>query len=331
MSEKKSSAQKHRPLKVVIIGSVGRWQKLQWHKAAKKLGVRLAVVKMKDVVLRIDQKRDVRAQFWRYDRKKKKIVLRDFHDYDILIRRWVKKYYIQSLVVGWYMKQEGKTVLNSRLEMILDKVSQAIRLYEAGLPHPLTWQALRPRNAKILLKRVKYPVIIKGIAGSLGAQVYKASSYSQALRFFKKQNMQDLLIQRDLNVREDIRVLVVGKKCLGAMKRMAPPGDFRSNVAVGARTEPYPLTSELKDLALRAAKAMGYEICGVDIMYKKNKPYILEVNRTPLFKGFIRTLKIPVAEEILKFAVDFHLKKKRTKTEKVTKSLSSRRAQPSQD
>jgi len=294
-------------VKVAIIGADAhsKWYRRQWKKAAHKLGIKIDLVKMRDVVLRIDQKKGIRAQYWVYDRKTGENKVKDFKDYDILLRRWIKKYYIQSLVLGWYMKRLGKVVLNSRLEMILDKVSQAIRLYEAGLPHPLVWQALRPRNAKRLLEKVRtFPIIIKPISGTMGKGIYKAKSRSGAIKIFRNKKLHALLIQRDLEVREDIRVLVVGNKCLGAMKRIAPPGDFRSNVAVGASTEPYPLSPELENLAKKAAKAMGYEICGVDIMFKNKKPYILEVNRTPQFRGFRRTLKIDVAEEILKFALD---------------------------
>jgi ribosomal protein S6--L-glutamate ligase len=296
-------------MKIAIIGkdASAPWYIKQWKIAAKTLGVKIALVNMKDVVLKIDQKKGVRAQFWVYDREEKKIKVKDFKDYDILIRRWVSKYYVQSLVLGWYMKKLGKVVLNSKLEMILDKVSQAIRLYEAGLPHPLTWQALRPCNAKKLLSQVKkFPVIIKPISSSMGRGIFKAKSHSGALKIVSKKDLHDLLIQRDLDMKYDIRIFVVGGKCLGGMKRIAPEGDFRSNVAVGATTEKYDLTSGLKDLALRAAKAMNYEICGVDVMFRDKKPYILEVNRTPQFKGFSRTFEINVAEEILKFAISRH-------------------------
>jgi len=293
-------------LKIAIIGNDAHqtWYRKQWKKAAKKLGVKVSLVQMKDMVLRIDQKKGVRAQFWSYDKKTKKNVVCDFKDYDILIRRWIKKYYIQSLVLGWYMKKLGKVVLNSKLEMILDKVSQAIRLYEAGLPHPLTWQALRPRNAKKMFEQIKnYPLIIKPISGTMGKGIYKAKSRTGALKIFRKKELQGLLIQRDLEIKNDLRIFVVGNKCLGAMKRIAPEGDFRSNVAVGATTEKFELTKDLEDLAVKAARAMGYEICGVDVMFKDHKPYILEVNRTPQFRGFMKTFKISVPEEILRFAI----------------------------
>lgn len=318
-------------LKIAVIGvdANNPWYRKEWKKAAKKLGVKISLVPMKDVVLKIDQKKGVRAQFWVYDRKEKKVKIQDFKDYDILIRRWVSKYYVQSLVLGWYMKRLGKVVLNSRLEMILDKVSQAIRLYDAGLPHPLTWQALRPRNAKRLLSQIEnFPVIIKPISGTMGQGVFKAKSRSGALKLVGKKDIHGLLIQRDLDIRYDLRIFVVGNKCLGAMKRMAPEGDFRSNVAVGATTEKYELTSELEKLALKAARAMGYEICGVDIMFRKNKPYILEVNRTPQFRGFTKTFKINVPEEIMKFAISQSKKKGLSNLFKKTQLKFSPKTQP---
>jgi len=303
-------------LKIAVIGVDASypWYRKEWKKAAKKLGVKVSLIYMHDVVLKIDQKKGVRAQYWVYDKKQKKVIVRDFKDFDILIRRWISKYYIQSLVLGWYMKRLGKVVLNSKLEMILDKVSQAIRLYEAGLPHPLTWQALRPRNAKKLLSQIEnFPVIIKPISGTMGQGVFKAKSRSGAFKLIGKKDIHGLLIQRDLDIKYDLRIFVVGNKCLGAMKRMAPEGDFRSNVAVGGTTEKYELTPGLKNLALRAAKAMGYEICGVDVMFRNKKPYILEVNRTPQFRGFSKTFKINVTEEILKFAISRHKRNGLTK------------------
>jgi ribosomal protein S6--L-glutamate ligase len=64
----------------------------------------------------------------------------------------------------------------------------------------------------------------------------------------------------------DVRVLVVGKEVLGAMKRIVPEGDFRSNASLGANAEKVEMTSEMEEVALKAANVMGYDVAGVDLM-----------------------------------------------------------------
>jgi len=85
------------------------------------------------------------------------------------------------------------------------------------------------------------------------------------------------------------------------MKRTAPSGDFRSNVAVGGKTEKYNIDNNLKKLTFRAARIAKNEIAGVDIMFKNKKPYILEVNGSPQFEAFEKATGINVAKEIIKY------------------------------
>jgi len=282
-------------MKIAILGAINSWEKEQWEKAASKLGHELDIVRMKNVLIEIDPKEGVKVSA--IFKKNKK----DFADYDVILRRWIKKYYTQSLLLCWYLKRKNKVIINSHLERIHDKVTQILKFNLAGLPHPRTFQVLRPKIAKRILKQVRYPVVLKKIEGSLGQQVFLAKSRSQALEILKEHEMQNVIIQDFLPAREDYRVFVIGKAVLGAMKRIAPPGDFRSNVARGANTLRAVLTSQMKKLALRAAHELGYEIAGVDIMYYQGKPYILEINRTPQFKGFTKTMKISVTEEIIKY------------------------------
>jgi ribosomal protein S6--L-glutamate ligase len=283
-------------MKIAILGVVNSWENKELKKAAQNLGHELDFIRMKNVMIKIDpNENDIKAYAYTPDGRK------DFADYNAILRRWVKKYYVQSLLLCWYLKKKNKVIVNSRIERIHDKVTQMLKLRMARLPHPRTLQVLRPKIAIKMLKKAKYPVILKRIEGSLGKQVYKANSLTAALKLLKENEMQNVIIQEYLPAGEDYRVFVVGRKVLGAMKRIAPEGDFRSNVARGSSTLRAVLTKELKELALKAARVMGYEIAGVDILYYKDKPYILEVNRTPQFRGFTKTMGISVAEEMMKY------------------------------
>ena len=103
----------------------------------------------------------------------------------------------------------------------------------------------------------------------------------------KNEDLSLLFLQQYIPSDFDIRVLVLGLRAIGALKRTAKKGDFRSNVAQGGTAEAYPLTDKLKKLAISAAKASGNELAGIDIMFdSKNRPYILESNRAPQFEGF---------------------------------------------
>ena len=81
-------------------------------------------------------------------------------------------------------------------------------------------------------------------------------------------------------------MLVIGNKAIGAMKRFVITGDFRANISQGAKAEKYKLNKELEKLAIQAAQVTDTEFAGVDFIESNGKYYIIEVNRTPQFKGF---------------------------------------------
>jgi len=83
----------------------------------------------------------------------------------------------------------------------------------------------------------------------------------------------------------DTRLIVLGGKVAAAMKRQAKPGDFRSNLHRGGRAEPIKPTREEKELAIRAARVMGLEFAGVDLLRSKAGPVVLEVNSSPGLQG----------------------------------------------
>lgn len=292
-------------MKIAVLGSVDPWQTDFWRRTAKKMGHSLDWIKMQDVAIRIDKKGvKISALTFNPHGRGHRVNLKN---YDCILRRWIKKFYTQSLILCSLLQKEGKVVVNSKIDRIQDKITQAFKLRLAGLPHPPTYQSLNFKTASRILNKVKYPVILKQIEGSLGGEVYLANSKTEALEIINKYQKQNVIIQKYFPVHEDFRIFVVGDQVLGAMKRIGCPGDFRNNVAQGARIEKAELTQEMKELALRAARVLEYEVAGVDIIYYRQKPYILEVNRTPQFKGFNEALNINVAEEIIKYLEKLYL------------------------
>ena len=94
----------------------------------------------------------------------------------------------------------------------------------------------------------------------------------------------------------DLRVIVVGDEALGGMVRISG-GDFRSNLARGGRSEPYPVDEETAALAVRIAKILKLDYCGIDFLFGKDGLTVCEVNSNAFFMGFEHTTGINVAKK----------------------------------
>ena len=103
----------------------------------------------------------------------------------------------------------------------------------------------------------------------------------------------------------DIRVLVVGGEAVAAMKRSAPPGEFRANIHQGASGEAIALTDEDTRLAIEAATALELEIAGVDLLQTNEGPVVLEVNPSPGFEALELVTDIDIAGVIIEFVTSY--------------------------
>lgn len=149
-----------------------------------------------------------------------------------------------------------------------------------------------------------YPFIAKDTLGSLGKAVYKVTEVNELTEIMKRHTPPRVMMQKFLPTGEDYRVLVVGGKAVGAMRRIVPKGSHVSNVSSGGKAESAPLTKQMQSIAEKVSRVFGLDFCGVDIMYdRKGNPYVLEVNRHPQFRGFERATGTNVAKLIIDFAV----------------------------
>ena len=97
----------------------------------------------------------------------------------------------------------------------------------------------------------------------------------------------------------DIRAIVIGNRVVGAYKRQSLDGDFRSNLHQGGTGEPYKLDEIEKRTAIKAAKAMGLSICGVDMIPSSRGPLVMEVNSSPGLKGVEEVTGKDIASKII--------------------------------
>lgn len=280
-------------MKIAVIGSPDTFESKALEREGKLLGHQVIRLKFADVILETGPK----IRFTHHNQ--------DFKNFDVIIFRGITKHIPQAQLLAGYMYSAKKIVIDERLatqRYIESKFSSLLKFSQAGLPMPKTLQILDEKKLKILVKTLRFPLIAKKQMSSKGQGVFKIENFTQLKKIIKNLDLAKIIFQKYIPSNFDIRVLVVGEKVLGAIKRTAKKGDFRSNVFQGGKAEIYPLSAKLKNLALKAAKISGNDIAGVDIMISRNgQAYILESNRAPQFATFQKVTGINVAKEIIKF------------------------------
>lgn len=202
----------------------------------------------------------------------------------------------------------GIVVVNSSDAIMAarDKLLAHQMLSAARIPFPRTVLARQPSDVAKMLKLVGGPpVILKLIAGTHGKGVMLGKDLDEiqaSLETVWALN-QTLLIQEFVRSGgTDIRVIVVGGRILGAMRRKAKLGSFRANVHQGAQVAEHPLDEELEWLALRATEVLGLDVSGVDLVQGEKGYSVIEVNSAPGFEGFEKATGVNVAAEILRYS-----------------------------
>jgi ribosomal protein S6--L-glutamate ligase len=190
-----------------------------------------------------------------------------------------------------------------------DKLSQQYFLFQNGLPG-IPSSYFYESNSKVSRH---FPLVSKIADGSLGKQVSKIENDKQLNQFLadRKLDGEFFLFQKFCPIDHDYRILVVGNKALGTMKRTARNGEWRTNFSLGGTTAKANRAKALESLALKTAKKMNLDYAGIDILEYKNKLHIIEINSFAQFKGFEKTFTdVDVAGEIIKL-VESKIKNKR--------------------
>ena len=175
-----------------------------------------------------------------------------------------------------------------------------------GVGLPVTSFANSARRAEELIRMVGGPpVVIKLVEGTqglgvvLGETMPSAKSAFEAFRGAKI----NILVQEFVKEADgaDIRAFVIGDRVVGAMKRQGGPGEFRSNLHRGGTAEKIEITVEERSAAVRACRALGLNVAGVDMLRSSRGPLLIEVNSTPGLRGIEQSTGIDIADEIISF------------------------------
>lgn len=196
----------------------------------------------------------------------------------------------------------------TEIRYLINKKADFIKLARAGVPIPDTYNV--STLEQFIELNLEFPMVLKPTNTGKGAGVIKVSSLEEVEIFFadetnKEKKWNAYVFEPIIDYEHDLRVLVMGGEVLGTMKRIPRSGDFRANFSLGGTVEPFEAIQEIKDLAIKAAKATGLLISGVDVLVEKTgKLWVLETNRTPGMEGITKANGNIISEKALQFMLD---------------------------
>ena len=248
--------------------------------------------------------------------------------YDAVYIRGSFKYRDFLMSIASLLPEDVYTPISPESFLIMhNKLLTHLVLLKEKVPMPMTYIAPTMSSAKQILKDVKYPVMIKFLEGTQGKGVIFLESYAAASSFLDSlEKEKNFLIQEYIPSNgEDIRLIVTGDEVVAAMKRKAAPLEARSNYHAGGSVEKYDPEEETIKTAVKAAKAVGAEICGVDIIETELGPLVLEINASPGIQGITKATEKNVAgaiaEYIYRRTIEEKEKKKHKESRKLLESL----------
>ncbi|PVW15304.1 30S ribosomal protein S6--L-glutamate ligase [Marixanthomonas spongiae] len=215
-------------------------------------------------------------------------------------------FYGTAVVRQFEMMRVFSTTESMALVRSRDKLRSLQILSRAGLGLPKTIFTNYSKNVKEIVEQAGgAPVIIKLLEGTQGIGVILAETRKAAESVIEAfNNLQARVIVQEY-IKEaggaDIRAFIVDGQVVGAMKRQGKEGEFRSNLHRGGNASIITLSDEEEIAALKAAKAMGLGIAGVDMLQSDRGPLILEVNSSPGLEGIEAATGKDIATTIIKY------------------------------
>jgi len=219
----------------------------------------------------------------------------------------------QLEVMGVYPVNESVAITRSR-----DKLRSLQLLSRRGIGLPRTIFAHRTNDPAEVIKRAGgAPVVIKLIEGTQGIGVMLSETDRAAESIIEAFGGVDtnILIQEFIKEAggEDVRCLVIDGKVIAAMLRKGKEGEFRSNLHRGGSAKSIKISPQEREAAVTSAKAMGLNVCGVDLLRSSRGPVVMEVNSSPGLEGIEKATDIDVAGKIIEF-IEKSAKPGKTKT-----------------
>jgi ribosomal protein S6--L-glutamate ligase len=205
----------------------------------------------------------------------------------------------QFEVQGVFPLNESVAIGRSR-----DKLRSMQLLAREGIGLPVTTFAHDPKQTEEVLKLAGgAPLVVKLVEGTQGIGVVLADtdrSAKSVIEAFRGAKV-NILVQEFIKEAgaTDIRALVVGGRVIAAMQRQGGEGEFRSNLHRGGSAQTVKISPEERSTAIRAARTMGLNVCGVDMLRANHGPVVMEINSSPGLEGVEKATGIDVAGKII--------------------------------
>lgn len=217
----------------------------------------------------------------------------------------------QFEMMGVYTTVKSIAVMRSRDKL---RTIQLLSKVDIGIPNTIVSRETTEVND--LIDRVGLPMIIKLASGTHGSGVVLAETRKVARSVIQAFYVTEVSILLQEFIEEaagsDIRAFVVGGRVVASIKRQSLDDDFRANIHQGGIAKSIKLTDEERRIAIKAARAMGLPVCGVDLIRSKRGPLVLELNSSPGLEGIEEATGRDVAEKIIEY-VEINAKRKHKK------------------
>lgn len=300
-------------MKIAILSNgPGNYSTKRLEEEAKARGHEVRIIKYRDCYASIEQNRPTVS--YRGE---------DLSDFDAIIPRIASHMTRYGSAIVRQFEMQGIYTVSSSIAITRsrDKLRSLQLLAKAGVGIPKTVVSRNTTDIDNLLENLGTPVIIKLATGTHGngvvlAETKKAAKSTLQAFYLTNEEGTNILLQEYIeeSAGTDIRAFVVGSRVIASMKRQSLDDDFRSNLHQGGEGTSIKLTDEERKTAVKAAKAMGLNIAGVDLMRSSRGSLVLEVNASPGF-GIEKVTGRNVANSIIEYVEQNA--KRRTRKDKV--------------
>jgi ribosomal protein S6--L-glutamate ligase len=228
--------------------------------------------------------------------------------FDAVIPRIAASHTFYGLAVLRQFEMMGVFPLNESVAIgrSRDKLRSLQLLARDGIGLPVTAFTNDAGRTDEILKIVGgAPVVVKLLEGTQGIGVVLGETHKSAKSVIEAFHGAEIAILVQEYVKEasgqDIRIFVIGSKVVAAMQRTGAAGEFRSNLHRGGHAASVKISPEERKTAILAAKSMGLNVCGVDLLRADEGPVVMEVNSSPGLEGIEQSTKVDVASQIVEF------------------------------
>ena len=257
--------------------------------ALERRGVRTKLIDDREVVLRLEERPDLGV--------------------DVVLERCIQ--HSRALYALAVLEAHGIPTVNSFevADVCGNKLLTTMRLIRDGVPSPRTRLAFTPESALLAVEELGYPAVLKPLVGSWGRLISKVNDRDAAESILEHKDVLGTYMHSIYYVQEyvdkpgrDIRAFVVGAQTVAAIYRDSP--HWITNTARGGQATNCPVTPELNDLCVRAARAVGGGVVAIDVLEGADGLQVIEVNYTMEFRNSIDTTGVDIPAKVVDYVLE---------------------------